>query len=137
MDPGVILQIYDEYIEQQNLSESGELRLQANKVYYIKLSYDPSITYNQKMYTVSIIPNDYVSAKEIASGSYHTLLLQDNGQVLAWGRNENGQCGVPTSDIEPLTMIPSLDNVLGLAAGQYHSVAVKDVYKRQNSPSMC
>jgi len=32
--------------------------------------------------------------KEIACGYYHTLVLSENGEVFAFGRNDKGQLGI-------------------------------------------
>ena len=45
----------------------------------------------------------------------HSLALKANGTVVAWGANGFGQCNVPTN----------LADVVGIAAGGRHSVAVK------------
>ncbi len=51
----------------------------------------------------------------IAAGAFHTVVLLEDGTVMAIGSNEYGQC-----DVE------DWDNVCGVAAGLYHTVAVKN-----------
>lgn len=34
-----------------------------------------------------------MSIKKIASGGYHNLILTENGDIQAWGSNDQGQCG--------------------------------------------
>ena len=51
----------------------------------------------------------------IAAGGYHTVALQSNGTVIAWGSNGNGQTNVPTG----------LSGVTAIAAGGQHTVALK------------
>ena len=50
----------------------------------------------------------------IAAGYDHSLALKADGTVVAWGRNQNGQCNVPV----PLPFVSSI------AAGWYHTAAV-------------
>lgn len=60
-------------------------------------------------------PKDAVSIKAIAAGYSHLLALTQNGSVLAWGDNSEGQCSVPSN----------LGTVTAIAAGNGHSVALK------------
>lgn len=57
----------------------------------------------------------YVGA---AAGQRHTLLLKDNGEVIAFGCNKYGQCEVPP--------LPQGLNYADLAAGDQHSVLVRE-----------
>ena len=52
----------------------------------------------------------------IAGGFFHTIALKD-GEVLAWGLNNIGQCNVPAS---------AKSGVTAIAAGNYHTIALKD-----------
>ena len=51
----------------------------------------------------------------IAAGGYHTVALKQDGTVVAWGDNGNGQTTVPAG----------LSGVVAIAAGQAHTVALK------------
>ncbi len=51
----------------------------------------------------------------IAAGGYHTVALQQDGTVVAWGINSSGQTTVPAG----------LSGVVAIAAGVYHTVALK------------
>jgi len=51
----------------------------------------------------------------VAAGGLHNLALKADGQVVAWGNNENGQTNVPAG----------LSNVIAITAGDYHSLALK------------
>jgi alpha-tubulin suppressor-like RCC1 family protein len=50
----------------------------------------------------------------IAANGRHTLALQRDGTVIAWGQNNAGQNQVP----------PSLNHVIAIAAGAGHSLAL-------------
>lgn len=50
----------------------------------------------------------------IAAGGYHSLVLTGEATVVAFGRNDSGQCNVPAG----------LSNVIAIAAGGFHSMAL-------------
>ena len=67
----------------------------------------------------------------ISAGGNHTLALFSNGQVYAWGDNQFGQIGnhaAPTDSTLPSYAKGALASkrVIGISAGQYHSLAVCD-----------
>ena len=69
----------------------------------------------------------------IASGSYHSIALHESGVVYAWGNNYNGQLGNGTTfQMQTPTQVLSekgsgvLDNVIAIASGAYHSLAIKN-----------
>ena len=45
----------------------------------------------------------------ISAGSRHSLALNKNGMVIAWGDNSGGQCDVPSE---------CHDNIIGISAGR-------------------
>ncbi len=64
----------------------------------------------------------------VAAGGNHNLALKADGTVWAWGSNDRGQLGLGATDSTKHTTptrIPSLDNVVGIAAGDGYSLAVK------------
>lgn len=70
---------------------------------------------------------------EIAAGYQHTCALRDDGRVLCWGHNKNGQLGISTnagtdgSNPGPfLVGNEALGVVRHLAAGVTHSCAVRE-----------
>jgi len=63
----------------------------------------------------------------IASNGYHTLALKADGTVWGWGSNHQGQVGTgspPSTVVNPI-QVASLTNVISIAAGTHHSLALK------------
>lgn len=57
--------------------------------------------------------------------SSHSLALQDNGVLWAWGNNYRGQLGDGTNSDSPVPVqVSSLTSVTDLAAGGFHSLAL-------------
>ncbi len=50
----------------------------------------------------------------VAAGSYHSMALDADGMVVAWGENGSGQCDVPDER-----------DIVAIAAGFYHSLALR------------
>ncbi len=65
-------------------------------------------------------------AQAVATGWRHGLVLGKDGYVVAWGENKYGQIGVGnTVSVTRTPMrVRNLRDVVALAAGSYHSVAV-------------
>ena len=69
---------------------------------------------DQKGATLGTTQND---VKAVSAGGRHSLALTENGTVVAWGDNDEGQSTVPQG----------LNDVQVISAGGSHSVAlVKD-----------
>jgi len=95
------------------------------------------------------------SKASIAAGGFHSLSVNSNGSVVAWGRNLQGQTSVPASLVDAFmvaggashtlalkadgtvvawgdsalgqaTVPVGLNSVKAVAAGAYHSLALKD-----------
>jgi len=56
------------------------------------------------------------NVKAIACGNRHTVVLKNDGSVLAWGYSSYGQCTIPTS---------ANNGVSAIAAGSDHTIALK------------
>lgn len=63
----------------------------------------------------NIVPAGLANVQAIAAGYSHSLALQSNGTVVAWGDNSYGQTNVP----------PGLSNVMAISAGFGFSVALQ------------
>ncbi|MBI5561933.1 MAG: hypothetical protein HY894_03635, partial [Deltaproteobacteria bacterium] len=61
----------------------------------------------------------------VDGGTYHSVLLNADGTVWAWGANWYGQLGdgTTTDRLTPV-QVSGLTGVVGVAAGYYHSLAV-------------
>lgn len=82
------------------------------------------------IYTPTNIPPDLSGVKAIAAGLSHGLALRSNGTVVAWG-NQRSIITLPPPYPTPyqpdttVTNIPAgLSNVIAIAAGDYHSLAL-------------
>ncbi|MBI3501963.1 MAG: T9SS type A sorting domain-containing protein [Bacteroidetes bacterium] len=63
----------------------------------------------------------------IAGGIFHSLAIDNTGQVWAWGSNVNGELGNGTTTESHFPVqVSGLSNIISIAAGQYFSVAVKN-----------
>ncbi len=74
-----------------------------------------------------ICPYPLTEAVDIAAGGGHSIALKDDGTVWAWGWNGFGQLGNGTrtnSNTTPLE-ISELTDIVAVAAGSYHSIALK------------
>jgi alpha-tubulin suppressor-like RCC1 family protein len=65
----------------------------------------------------------------IAAGGVHSLALDSEGHVWAWGDNHDGQLGISSNDFArnlpaKLIYFPSNTRITAIAAGAYHSLAV-------------
>ncbi len=94
------------------------------------------------------------AGKRIAAGGFHSIVLNADGTVEAWGNNNEGQCGVPEelSDITAVSagytfsialkfdgtleawgdntygqcVVVELSDVAAISAGYYHALALKE-----------
>jgi alpha-tubulin suppressor-like RCC1 family protein len=67
----------------------------------------------------------------IASAGYHTLALQTNGSVWAFGADSSGQVGNGTtgSVVTPPVQLTTLQGIVAIAAGTNHSLALDNTGK--------
>ncbi|SHI29589.1 cell wall-binding repeat-containing protein [Desulfosporosinus lacus] len=60
-----------------------------------------------------------------SAGAFHSLWVNSNGQVAAWGDNSHGQLGNGTTDMSPVSVFPLMTNYpLAVSAGGGHSLAL-------------
>lgn len=63
----------------------------------------------------------------VAAGVDHSIALKQDGTVWSWGRNTKGQLGngeTTSINITP-RVVPGLTNIMEIAAGDYHTLALK------------
>lgn len=67
----------------------------------------------------------YRQYNKIATGNTHTLIISD-GKVYSCGKNVSGELGLGenVNDIYEFSQIPELNNIIEVAAGSYHSLAL-------------
>src|SRR5579875_2311898 len=67
-----------------------------------------------------------ITAAAVAAGYGHSLAVDSDGTVWAWGDNSVGELGDgTTTDRNTPVQVSGLDNVIGIAAGASHNLAVK------------
>jgi alpha-tubulin suppressor-like RCC1 family protein len=66
-------------------------------------------------------------SKDVAAGMHHTLSVQSDGTVWAWGYNKFGQLGQGSTNEfrNTAVKVPGLNGVTRVAAGDYFSAALK------------
>jgi len=78
--------------------------------------------------TVASVSSSSVVSPTISLGVNHTCLLKEDGQLLCWGGNENGQLGdgSTTNRSRPVQVTNMITGVTAVAAGWFHTCAVKE-----------
>jgi len=95
---------------------------------YGQLGHSASLQKNEK--PEKLILKDMGKIIAIAAGDHHTLAVDERGIVWAWGKNGYGQLGSAIGTGTPLstsvpTIVPGLVDIIAVAAGAEHSVALK------------
>jgi Regulator of chromosome condensation (RCC1) repeat/Divergent InlB B-repeat domain len=64
--------------------------------------------------------------KTVAAGAYHSCALRPAGDVVCWGRNEEGQIGTGTfpSATLPPSSVTGFTNAVAIASGGFHTCAL-------------
>lgn len=76
---------------------------------------------------MQVINSNLSNAVAIASRDWHSLGLQADGSVWAWGINNGGQLGIGTLDPYTTPMrVQNISDITAIAAGRWHSLALKD-----------
>ena len=85
--------------------------------------------YSQGRPVQAVIPGS-PRVVEVVAGSSHTLALDENGDVYAWGSNQWGDLGIggyggsETSDAQLPYRVDGIPPVKSLAAGYYHNIGL-------------
>lgn len=66
---------------------------------------------------------------DVAAGTYSSFALTGDGRVEAWGLNNYGQLGLPTSAVAAFSpaVVNAEERVASVAGGQHHTLAVTAV----------
>ena len=83
-------------------------------------------------YRQTVVPGDLDEVMAIAAGGAHTVALKNDGSVVTWGLNNQGQVtGTPPTNSSPVTSANPvklsgqvLRGVTAIAAGKRHTVAL-------------
>lgn len=74
--------------------------------------------------------NGFPDAISISHGESHTLVLNGNGTVWAWGKDNNGQLGdgrvIGMFEYQNTPIVSKIDNVKAISAGGSQSIALKN-----------
>ncbi len=94
--------------------------------YYGQLGFEPSSSSYIQSTPVEV--DGLTDITQVSAGSYHSLAVDTNGTVWAWGYNGQGQLGIgvnllPTIQSTPIE-VDGLTDITQIAAGSYHSLAV-------------
>jgi alpha-tubulin suppressor-like RCC1 family protein len=68
------------------------------------------------------------NVRQLVSGSFHAMALGNDGNVRVWGHAGEGQVGngqFPSPDAQLLPALASVSNIVHVAAGDLHSLAVR------------
>ena len=84
-------------------------------------------TYTQRNTPIQITALSDKGITAIAAGGSHSMAIDSNGDVWAWGLNDYGQLGGPTTNGRIPTQITVLSGrkITAIAAGVYHSMAIR------------
>lgn len=82
----------------------------------------------RQVYTLKIGEN-LLNVTKIAAGAKHACAITDEGAVMCWGDNSQGQLGIGVTGGERLTPVYVADRPLGagtiaISAGSYHTCAI-------------
>jgi alpha-tubulin suppressor-like RCC1 family protein len=80
--------------------------------------------------TMSALPvqvRDVGGLTAIAAGACHAVALSSRGTLQVWGQNDRGQLGLgaPSSRVARPVEAPVLDDVVAIAAGAFHTLALR------------
>ena len=100
------------------------------KVYGFGFNDDGQLSFeNGDDVKVPTLINFQHQVRQVAVGSYHSMILSEHGQVYAFGRNDFGALGLDLGDTEQ-HILPTLiedikdENIMEIACGSHHSAAI-------------
>ena len=94
-------------------------------IYMVK-AYDKTNNKSEESNTQSIT-TDALKAIPLAAGESHSLQVQTDGTVWAWGYNNYGQLGDGTNTSRTVsTQVKEIQGIVAVAAGKNYSIALKN-----------
>lgn len=107
---------YDNFLQVfPEITDVKEISVGASHALFLRSDRTVEARGLSNIYEEISVPEGLSNVIAIASGGNHSLALKQNGEVVAWGKNENGESNVPVG----------LSDVIAIAAGVTHSVALK------------
>lgn len=93
------------------------------------INYFFTITFILVIFTMAIPSNASVNKfNSVSAGYTHSVAIDENGTVWAWGFNQRGECGYNNSIYHPYVYVPSkinITNVTQLSLGMCFTIALK------------
>ena len=99
---------------QKEFYNLGQIFLEDNNIKYAALSFGRANNYEKSKEKSFELWRKFISTQTISIGSFHTIALTENGNVIAKGDNENGQCNVQ-----------DWKNIISISANKDHSIGLK------------
>src|SRR5262245_21583955 len=84
---------------------------------------------------VVVPPTAMTDLVAVAAGGWHCLGLKDDGSIVAWGRNNYGQCNVPAPNSGFVGVAGGEDHGLGLKANGSIAAWGDNHYGQRNVPA--
>lgn len=85
-------------------------------------------SYSKPVFAADAVSSGSASLSTVSAGLGHSLSLNSDGTVWAWGDNSEGQLGNNNEDLQTSptpVQVNNLSNVVAVAAGGAHSLALK------------
>ena len=148
------------YLEFKNIPDWDELAIQevnpvtGGNIRNVRFSYNPKkiIITGLNSDNQTDIPEDSNEYIGLSAGKYHNVAVKSDGSLIGWGKNDQGQCNIPTGTFIEISAgtnhslairtdgtlaawgdnnygqinTPSGNNYIAVSAGEYHSVALKN-----------
>lgn len=67
---------------------------------------------------------------KIGCGDFHSVALEDNGNLYTWGKGDEGECGhgkYEDSEVPQRMKFFNTKNVIDVVAGNHHTLALTDL----------
>ncbi len=83
--------------------------------------------HNDNKNTPALVERISGKVKAVSAGGFHTMVITEDGQLLAFGGNRNGQLGLDDNDARNTpTPVPIPGKVKAISAGSYHTMVITE-----------